>query len=260
MPTRGRSSSLHAKNTTYQHRSGLVKVARVWPDGERLRVFDAGCGDARLSRHLVTAGHQVSGIDASAEAVKVAKKRGVAATAGDVEGRWPVRASSQDVVLLLDVLEHTIDHATVLSEAKRVLRSGGRTSGRASGHLIICYPNHFDVRQRLAMLFGRGIVHWDRRREVPKAWEYGHLRFLRWQELRRLLEASGFTIEAVQFNFMGGGVLPRRALPPFARRWLTSRWPELLSGKFVVRAAVKRRGSRPATPQRIVLDKTAEGL
>ncbi len=252
MPTRGRSSSLHANHTTYQHRSGLAKVARVWPEGKRLRVFDAGCGDARLSQHLVKHGHAVSGIDASAAAVRIAKQRGVAATIGDVEGRWPARTSSQDVVLLLDVLEHTVDHAAVLAEAKRVLK--------ADGDLIICYPNHFDLRQRLAMLAGRGIVHWDKRRQEPNAWEYGHLRFLRFGELRRLMESSGFSVEAIQFNFMGGGVLPRRVLPAFLRRWLTRRWPELLSGKFVVRAGVKQPGRRRVPLRMITLDKTPVGL
>ena len=44
---------------------------------------------------------------------------------------------------------------------------------------------------------------------------------------------TGWHVEKMQLNFMAGGVIPRRALPPFVRRWLVSQWPGLFSGKFI---------------------------
>ena len=63
--------------------------------------IDVGCGPGRMSEHLMARGHGVLGIDLVAEAVRQARRRGVAALRRDVfaqlpgEGRW-------DTVLLAD--------------------------------------------------------------------------------------------------------------------------------------------------------------
>lgn len=243
------SAARHRHEKTYEHASTLAKIERLWPPGEKLRVFDVGCGDARLSRELLADGHVVSGIDANAAAVKEAKKAGIKASLGDAESRWPVRANSQDVVLLVDILEHTVDQEKVLGEARRVLKPGGS--------LIVTYLNHFHLRNRLEILFGKsGIVHWDHRQYDARAWSYTHYRYLTAHEFRSLLREQGFTPDIEQFNFMGAGVIPGNLLPASARRWLTGRYPALISGKFIVRA----RPEYPGRPRRVVLDHTPRGL
>ena len=63
--------------------------------------LDVGCGPGRMSEQLMARGHGVLGIDLVAEAVRQARRRGVAALRRDVfaqlpgEGRW-------DTVLLAD--------------------------------------------------------------------------------------------------------------------------------------------------------------
>lgn len=242
------SAARHRTEQTYQHRSTLAKIEHVFPAGAKLRIYDVGCGDGRLSRLLLDRGHVVAGLDANSEAVREAKRAGLAAEVGDAEGKWPVRTSSQDVVMLLDILEHTVEPADVLQEAKRVLKP--------DGSLVLTYLNHFDLRNRLAMLLGRGIVHWDHARYDLKPWSYTHYRYLKYYELRELLASVGFRVEVEQFNFMGGGIIPQQITPAGLRRALVNRWPELLSGKFIVRARLGTSGKL----QRVALDHTPPGM
>lgn len=243
------SARLHQTTAVFHHDSSFEKIRAVFPAGTHLTVVDAGCGDARLSRCLVSAGHVVFGIDANEEAATQARLAGVQAEIGELERTWPIPNASCDVVLLLDVLEHTVDHGAVLQEARRVLRNNGT--------LIVGYPNHFDLRQRVEMLCGRGIVHWSHRRYQARAATYGHMRFLRLSELVDVLESSGFFLTMRQFNFMGGGVLPRRVLPSAVRRLLVRHFPNLLSGKFVLRAQLYAGNESLHT---VVLDHTPIGL
>lgn len=243
------SATLHARIPAHEHASAPVKVAALFPPGVGLRILDVGCGDGRLSRVYLAEGHAVSGLDANAEAVAAACAAGIAAQIADIEAPWPVADASFDVVLLLDALEHTVDHAAVLREARRVLRP--------SGSLLLAYPNHFDVRNRVEMLAGRGMVHWSHRRYGVAPWEYGHVRFLRRIDLLGLLAHSGFAVTGEQRNFMGGGLVPRRLLPFFICRALLRRFPEAFSGKFVFRAAAF--GST-STLELVLLDRTPSGL
>lgn len=211
----------------WEHPSSLEKISALLetlPVG-RSRILDVGCGDGRLASGLVSVGHAVTGLDSNEIAVAAARERGLDARVADLETAWPVDGSSFDLVLMLDVLEHLVDPAKALAEASRVLAP--------EGHAIVVFPNHFDLRQRLETLFGRGIVHWSHRKYPDASPErYAHLRFLRLADLERMFTATGFRPIARQFNFMGGGVLPRRLLPKFVRSFLASRLPDLFSGKF----------------------------
>ncbi len=244
------SATAHRREVTYTHASRLIKIAGVWPEGQALDVFDGGCGDARLSVELVRQGHRVVGLDVNEQGVAAAAKAGVEAKLGDLERPWPVKEASFDVVMLVDVLEHTVDQAFVLSEARRVLKPGGC--------LILTYLNHFDLKNRWLIFRGKkSAVHWDHFRYGAKPWSYTHYRYLTWDEFHQLLEANGFGISVEQVNFMGGSIVPRRGTPKFARRFLVNRWPGLFSGKFIVRATTE-----PATgpARRVVLPATPPGL
>lgn len=250
--THSPSAAAHREEITYTHASGMVKIAAVFPAGTGLKIFDGGCGDARLSSELARHGHHVRGLDANESGVREAKKKGVDAVVGDLETRWPVEKEGQDVVLLLDVLEHTVNPSFVLHEARRALKK--------DGYLIATYLNHFDLRSRLMMLIGRkGIVHWDHFQYGSRAWSYTHYRYLTRREFTELLTESGFGIEVEQFNFMGGGLVPRRFTPAFLRKWLVGTWPALFSGKFIVRARPSS-GNTTQRPRQVLLPATPEGL
>jgi 2-polyprenyl-6-hydroxyphenyl methylase/3-demethylubiquinone-9 3-methyltransferase len=92
------------------------------------RVLDLGCGGGFLSNYLAERGHRVTGIDTTAENLRVARandrSRTVIYELGDARA-LPFARHSFDVVCAMDLLEHVEDPARVIAEASRVLRPGG---------------------------------------------------------------------------------------------------------------------------------------
>ena len=102
----------------------------VTSDAAPLRVLDAGCGRGYFTRGMASFGHQVDGIDASANAVRSCREQ-----QGGRE-RYEVSTLSAwspnhlyDVVFSIDVLFHIMDdeewEASVVNLA-RMVRLGGR--------------------------------------------------------------------------------------------------------------------------------------
>ncbi|MFH2105104.1 MAG: class I SAM-dependent methyltransferase [Parcubacteria group bacterium] len=247
------SAELHAREHFYEHASTFDKIKAIFPPtAKTLNVLDIGCGDGRLAETLIRQGHTVTGLDINEVALKKAAQRGLKPVKTDLEITWPLPAAQYDVVLMLDVLEHVVGQDHMLAESWRVLKKGG--------WLIIAYPNHFDIRNRFRMLFGGGIVHWSHtQHKNASASDYSHLRFLRLKELLQLIKHHKFSLEQEQFNFMGGGIIPRRLLPSFVRKWLLRQYPNLLSGKFILRA-VKSDVKNLPRQKTILLDKTELGI
>ena len=226
-----KSSRQHNQDNYYNYQFGLEKIKRVFDfqTQQDLKILDLGCGDGRLLEELKKIGHVVTGVDANQHAVEKTKQKNINAICADLEQTLPFEDQSFDIVLLLDTLEHLVDQQKILNEVNRILKSDGK--------LIISYPNHFDLRNRFRMLFGRGIIHWAHTKfENAKPWSYGHLRFLLYKELLELLKLTKFYPKKVQFNFMAGGIIPRRLTLPFCRKLMLKIWPQLLTGKYVVLA------------------------
>ena len=97
-----------------------------------LDVADLGCGDGYLTIEAARFARKVISIDRSAEVL--ARGKALAARKkitnirwkrGDLE-RLPIPDASVDVALLSQALHHAGDPAGALSEARRILRPGGR--------------------------------------------------------------------------------------------------------------------------------------
>ncbi len=97
--------------------------------GERpCEVLDLGCGAGFLSNELGAAGHQVTGLDASADALSVAALHDPGGTVCYQQGdalQLPFADASFDAVCAMDFLEHVEDPERVIAEAARVLRPSG---------------------------------------------------------------------------------------------------------------------------------------
>lgn len=95
------------------------------------RILDLGCGDGVTEVHLTEAFPQadISGIDVSAESVKVAAERGLSrCDYGSFDGRCiPFPDDAFDAVFIAGVLHHITDdenRAEIMREVRRVLRPG----------------------------------------------------------------------------------------------------------------------------------------
>jgi len=245
-----KTAEYHRNNICYDYPATLKKIESVFDfDAPKLKILDLGCGDGRLSAELVKKGHEVWGTDVFPDGIEEAKKKGINAIKADIEARLPFCDSEFDLVLILDTLEHIYDEEGVIWEAYRVLKKDGK--------VIISYPNQFDLRNRLNMLFGGGIIHWSHRKyENVHAWKYGHIRFLLYKELEELLKICGFYPKKVQFNFMAGGILPRRLIPSLARRAILKLFPQLLTGKYIILADKEKSGMQ----EKIYLSYTETGI
>lgn len=94
------------------------------------RVLDVGCGRGGLSVSLQVRGVMAIPLDLRLRNCHVSRLRAsrydldLPALCGRVE-ELPFEAGSFDIVCLLEVLEHVVDPARLLSEARRVCRPGG---------------------------------------------------------------------------------------------------------------------------------------
>jgi SAM-dependent methyltransferase len=121
--------------------------------------------------------------DVSAVALERARRRLAEARTVELEpdAPLPLGDGEFDLVLLADTLEHVRDVQLLLSEARRVLRPGGR--------LAVSTPAH-----------GRATA----LRLLVRGFESGfdplspHLRFLTARSLRRLLDSLGFDVESLR--------------------------------------------------------------
>jgi SAM-dependent methyltransferase len=110
------------------------------------RIVDVGCGDGRATglAARLNPGHQVIGVDWSADALRRAGRYGLILVQAGVEPPGlPVAAESVDVVIMSELIEHLVDTDAALDEVHRVLRPGGS--------LLLSTPN-------LAAWYNRGLL------------------------------------------------------------------------------------------------------
>jgi SAM-dependent methyltransferase len=135
-------------------RARLDIALRFLPAGPGT-ALDVGMGGGRLVEALDARGWDVSGTDASAAMVELARarvpSRADALAQAPIE-RLPFADASFDAVVALGVLEYSADVGEALRELARVASSGAG--------VVVSYPNFDGVRsrarRRLRKLLGRG--------------------------------------------------------------------------------------------------------
>jgi len=94
-----------------------------------VRVLDIGCGAGFISNPLAAQGYDVKGIDASPNAVAIARRYAPqnARVSYEAQNAYALQESdgSFDVVLMLDFLEHVDHPSKAIAEAARVLKNEG---------------------------------------------------------------------------------------------------------------------------------------
>ncbi|TYC24006.1 methyltransferase domain-containing protein [Micromonospora sp. MP36] len=155
-----------------QTRTQTPRTAVIWAvlraeldrrAGERLTVLDVGGGTGGFAVPLAEAGHHVTVVDASPDALAALTRRAAEAGVADrvraVQGDGDalsalVPPASMDLVLCHSVLEVVDEPASVMSALVGALRRGGAASvlvaGRAAAVLGRAMNGHLDVAAALA--------------------------------------------------------------------------------------------------------------
>jgi 2-polyprenyl-3-methyl-5-hydroxy-6-metoxy-1,4-benzoquinol methylase len=173
-------------------------------EGERLgrgaRVLDLGCGEGHFAGPIMRAGADLVAVDVAEKPLRRARASNPRLELRLVEPGEPLpfEDSSFDVVWSGETIEHVADTGQWLSEARRVLCSGGI--------LLLSTPDHGLLsRLRLAIRERAFAAHFDPRSD--------HLRFYTRRMLVELLDDFGF----------GEVAVARRGGLPGARRVLLAR-------------------------------------
>jgi len=165
----------------------LRRFVRGLPAAES--ALDLGCGDGRLTLELQA--HRLTAADVSRVALDRAAKRLAGRDAHLVEVApdvaLPFADGTFDLVLCAETIEHVRDVQLLLSEARRVLRAGGRLAATTPAHGRV---SGVDV-----------TVRGFERRFDPFS---PHLRFFTRRSLGAALTAMGFEVELLR---RGGGTL-----------------------------------------------------
>lgn len=107
---------------TYRRR---VAIFRRLTGLRRGRLLEIGCGSGLLLAHFRDAGYDVEGVELSAADAAHARERyGLPIREGRVE-TLPLDRDRYDAVVLVNVLEHSLEPAALVSRAYEVLRPGG---------------------------------------------------------------------------------------------------------------------------------------
>lgn len=136
------------------------------------RMLDVGCNEGRGLVHYQGSGYTVEGLELNSKAADVARKKGFVVHSDLIEQLEP--AEKYDVVVLSNVLEHSLNPAEMLAHVARVLNPGGQ--------VWISCPNS---QSWLRSIFGRFWINWH----VPF-----HISHFSPQTLAGVLSQSGFEL------------------------------------------------------------------
>ena len=186
----------------------------------RGRILEVGAYPFFFTAMLSAFGLPVVGVDLHPfRALDPVQRYGLEIVACDVEtGHLPFRDGTFDLLIFNEILEHLrVDPLFALSEANRVLAPGGV--------MLLTTPNLYFIKTVLKFLAGRGFN--DPVGEFGKLRTLGHMGHVREyapREVRRFLEASGFTVQHHAFkqyqvprNLLGKAAQPVLSVFPVLR-------------------------------------------
>ena len=140
------------------------------------RLLDVGCNEGRGLTRYQNNGYLVEGLELNSKAADVAKSKGFVVHSDLIELFVPV--NKYDVVVLSNVLEHSLNPAEMLTQVAHILNPGGM--------VWISCPNS---QSWLRFIFGRNWINWH----VPF-----HISHFSPQSLKNVLQISGFKFDTLR--------------------------------------------------------------
>lgn len=156
-------------------------------DGVR-SICDLGCGNGHIAGRLAALGYDVTGLDASASGIRIA--RHAYPTARFVESSLDselTHLGEFDLVISSDVIEHLYRPSDLVEAARALLKP--------DGHLLIGTPYHGYLKNLVLAATGRMDAHFSALHDG------GHIKFFSVNSLSRLLTSHSFS--DLSFTFYG---------------------------------------------------------
>ena len=155
-------------------------------DGVR-SICDLGCGNGHISGRLAALGYSVTGVDASASGIQIARRSYPdvqffrALIDGDLElGKF-------DLVISSDVIEHLYRPSDLLEAAQALLIPGGQ--------ILVGTPYHGYLKNLVLAATGKMDAHFSALHDG------GHIKFFSVRTLSSLMK--GYAFEELSFSFYG---------------------------------------------------------
>ena len=204
-------------------------VARVLRDigGRYETLVDVGCGGGALARSLVGSFDRYVGCDLNAYEGFPVSNAHVFVRANLNTLPLPLEASSGDLVVAVETIEHLENPRSFVRELVRVVRPGGR--------VIVTTPNQLSLLSKLTLLTKH---QFNAFQEGPGLYP-SHISALLEEDLRRIAVEAGLTNIAIHFT--GRGRVPFTAWhwpDPFGGRWFSDN--VLLTGVRPLRSSDAR--------------------
>src|SRR5262245_49933351 len=148
-------------------------------DGVR-SICDLGCGNGHITGRLSALGYQVTGVDASASGITIARRTyaGVEFVEALIDSNLQ-RLGSFDLVISSDVIEHLYRPSDLLEAATSLLKPHGQ--------ILLGTPYHGYLKNLVLAASGKMDAHFSALHDG------GHIKFFSVRTLSKLMTTHGFT-------------------------------------------------------------------
>jgi len=150
-------------------------------------ICDLGCGNGHISGRLAALGYDVTGVDASASGIQIARRVYPSVEFVHALIDRDLSLGKFDLVISSDVIEHLYRPSDLLEAAASQLKPGG--------HALLGTPYHGYLKNLVLAATGKMDAHFS------VLHDGGHIKFFSVGTLSRLMRAHGF--DDLSFTFYG---------------------------------------------------------
>ena len=155
-------------------------------DGVR-SICDLGCGNGHISGRLAALGYEVTGVDASATGIQIARSAYPEVEFVQALINHDLELGEFDLVISSDVIEHLYRPSDLLEATVSQLKPGG--------HVLLGTPYHGYLKNLVLAVTGTMDAHFSALHDC------GHIKFFSVNTLSKLMRTHGF--DDLSFTFYG---------------------------------------------------------